>query len=324
VLPADAPRLRARVRELYARAEPWLAYLGQYRLRTLGRVGASPPPATFRAKVLHKMAFDRRPLLTTFADKVAARRYVEATLGPGFLPELHLATDRADDVRLDALPREFVLKPTHGSGATLVVWSGADPGSGLPGPRWRRALVRPEQLDEPALRRLCAAWLGLRYRPAEWAYRKIPPGILVEELLLDGGGVPADQRVYVFNGRARLVHLDLGRFARHSQVFYTPGWERIEAREGRFPRAEEIPRPPHLAAMLAAAEELARPTDLLRVDFYAPGGRLVVGELTNYPFGGGPSFQPEAMDRLIGSWWTLPRRYTQAEVDRLAAGSGRE
>jgi hypothetical protein len=309
------------VRELYARAEPRLAYLGQWRLRALGRLGASPLPVTFRAKVRHKMAFDRRPLLPTFADKLASRGYVEATLGPGFLPELHLATDRADDVRLDALPREFVLKPTHGSGATLVVWSGADPGSGLPGSRWRRALVRPEQLDEPAVRRLCAAWLGLRYRPAEWAYRMVPPGIIVEELLLDGGGVPADQRVFVFNGRARLVQLDLGRFVRHRQVFYTPDWERLDARAASYPQAEDVARPPHLAAMLAAAEELARPTDLLRVDFYAPGGRLVVGELTNYPFGGGPSFQPEAMDRLIGSWWTLPRRYVQAEVDRLATRS---
>jgi hypothetical protein len=61
----------------------------------------------------------------------------------------------------------------------------------------------------------------------------------------------------------------------------------------------------------------SRRTDLLRVDFYAPGERLVVGELTNYPRGGTVRFLPGKADRRVGSWWTLPRRHSQEEVDLL-------
>jgi teichuronopeptide biosynthesis TupA-like protein len=305
-------------KRLYARARPTLGLLRQrwWQARRLFRV--TPAPETFAAKVRYKMAFDRRPLLVTFADKLATRAYVEDVLGPGFLPELYLATDAAAEIRPDALPSEFALKPTHGSGAGVFVWSGADPTASLPRAGWYRTAVRPERLDWDGLRALCTSWLELRYLPAEWAYRDVPPGLLAEELLTDDHGTAADYRVFVFNGQARLVQINAGRFVpAHNQVFYTLDWRQIPMRSSDRPFGTDMARPPRLEEMLGAAVALARGTDLLRVDFYLPGDRLVVGELTSYPWGGTVRLEPDEAEHRVGSWWTLPHRYTQEEVDRL-------
>jgi hypothetical protein len=317
-LPGDAERL-GRARRLYAQAVPILVLLHQrwWQLRRL--LHATPAPETFTAKVRYKMAFDRRPLLTTFADKLAARDYVEDVLGPGFLPDLYLATDRPEEIRPEALPAEFALKPTHGSGAGVFVWSGAGPTASLPRGGWRRAAVRPGGFDWDALRELAASWLEIRYAPAEWAYRDLAPRLLAEELVTDGTyGTAADYRVFVFNGCARLVQVNAGRFVpEHNQVFYTPRWEQIRMHSSDRPFGTDMARPPRLEEMLEAAVALARGNDMLRVDFYAPGDRLVVGELTSYPWGTTVRLLPDEAERRLGSWWTLPRRYTQEEVDRL-------
>jgi hypothetical protein len=307
-----------RVRDAYRRLRRRLFVLRQLAHLAAARVSRTPPE-TFSAKLHHKLAFDRRPLLTTLADKLASRGYVEATLGPGYLPELYLAADSADAIRAEALPRELVLKAAHASGGVVVLSDAARPDAELPRPPagWPHAAVTPDRVDWDVLRGLAGEWLGRGYHASEWAYRRVPRRVLAEEAILEDGGHPLDYRVYVFNGRVRLVHVDQDRLTRQTRVFYTPGWEPLDI-ELRHPRGRPVARPPRLADMLAAAEELARPTDFLRVDFYAPGDRLVVGELTSYPGGGEHRVRPPEADLRIGRWWSLPGHYVQEEIDRLA------
>ena len=49
-------------------------------LKSLGYTPNLSSPNTFNEKVLHRMLFDRRPILTTFADKLAVRDYVKQKL----------------------------------------------------------------------------------------------------------------------------------------------------------------------------------------------------------------------------------------------------
>jgi hypothetical protein len=312
------------VRRAYHR-EHWRLLDLRENLRGRRLLAAGRAPEGFRDKLRYKMATDRRPILTTFADRVAVRPYVEAALGPGFLPELYLITDDPRDLRPDGLPREFVLKPAHGSGAGILVADIAPPGARLPRlpARWLRSLVRSEQLDWDVLRAFAALWLERRYGPGEWAYRNVPRRLVAEELLLAGGEIPADHRIFVFNGRPRLVQVDRGRFDFHTQSFYTPEWERVELRAEAWP-ACELPRPARLEEMLAVAETLSRETDFLRVDLYPLEKRFVVGELTSYPWGGIVAFQPPEVDRRVGAWWGLPERYTQEEIERLARAAACE
>jgi TupA-like ATPgrasp len=63
--------------------------------------------------------------------------------------------------------------------------------------------------------------------------------------------------------------------------------------------------------MLDVAERLGAETDFVRVDLYCPRGRVVFGELTNYPVAARGKFNPPEFDRQLGEWWTQPTRYPQ-------------
>lgn len=279
--------------------------------RTLAR--AARDPKTFNQKVLYRMAADRRPLLTTFADKVAVRGYVSDRLGDGHLAELFGVYTAGCEIRWDDMPRQFACKASHGSGGAALVWEGAQR---VPLPRdasgftWQRFLVHPDDLVRKDLARLCDRWLSLNYeygpgRLPEWAYRDIPPRILVEQLLVTRDGMPLDYKFFVFDGRCATVQVDRGRFEHHERDVFTPDWDLIPVRYN-YPRPP-VPaaRPDNLEAMLAVAEALGAGVDFVRVDLYNIDGRIVVGELTNYPEAGMNVFSPACFDSWLGAQWTL-------------------
>jgi len=267
-------------------------------------------PETFNEKTLHKMAYDRRPLLATLSDKVAVREYVARAVGEQYLPELHLVTDDVDRVRREVLPRDVAVKASHGSGGCVLIAGFAPLERRLPTPPagWPRLLVHPDAVDWDTLRALCGEWLGARYGYWEWPYRDLPARILAEELLREGEAIARDFKVFVFHGRARVVSVDHDRFVRHVRSLYTPEWERVPF-ELKFPAGPDVERPAALGEMIAIAERLARETDFLRVDLYAPGARIVVGELTSFHGAGLEEFRPASYDRWLGSSWTPPKRY---------------
>ncbi len=289
------------------------------RLVRAARLLRTRRPVTFSEKVQYKMLRDHRNLLVTFADKAGVRDHVAAVVGDRYLSDCYGVVDRPEDLAALELPESWVLKPTHGSGAVLVVTPDAPAAAVLPDPDgpWLCTAVRPEGLDRRALHRLCAAWLDRVHGGGpntEWAYGHVPPRLLVEEYLQvpDGapGAVPDDHKLFVFHGRCRYVQVDTGRFGAHTQDFFLPAsWERLPL-SGGLPAADPVPaRPARLAEMIAVAERLGRDTDFVRVDLYALGDRVVVGELTNYPAAGHPPFFPTRFDAEFGRHWTVPRRY---------------
>ena len=72
-------------------------------------------------KVLHRILFDRRTVLTQMADKAAVLSYVDSRLGPRVLPKLYYFTNQPKTIPFDSLPQRFVVKPTHGSGWVQIV-----------------------------------------------------------------------------------------------------------------------------------------------------------------------------------------------------------
>ena len=265
---------------------------------------------TFNEKVRYKMLADRRPLLTTFADKLAVRSYVESRVGAHVLTDLYAVTSRPEALVGAELPREFALKPTHASGALVLVGDFAPSARELPErtDAWVQAIVRPDELSRDWLFRQCERWISRPYRWSEWAYRNMPRGVLVEELLLEDGKVAFDYKFFVFHGRARMIEVDLDRFDGHTRNLYTPDWERLEV-EYRVPGGIDVERPPALGEMIAIAEVLGAETDFVRVDLFCPGDRIVFGELTNYPLAGAGTFRPAQFDHELGKWWTPPKSY---------------
>jgi hypothetical protein len=270
-------------------------------------------PVTLNQKLHWKLVKDRRPLLTTFADKVAVRDYVSHTVGPEVLPRLYAVVTDPAELDPTRLPAEFVVKPSHASG---LVWIVADLArlrcEGSARPEARSFTTTRDALDWDRLVATCREWLAINYadKALEWAYRNIPPRIMVEELLLDPDGrIPPDYKFFVFHGRVRLVEVHSDRFDDHRCSIVLPDWSSVAARGDTRPAEHAPPRPASLERMVHIAEALAQETDFVRVDLYDIAGRIVFGELTSYPGGGHVIYSPESFDAELGRFWTVPKNY---------------
>ncbi len=264
-------------------------------------------PRSYSELLYRKMLRDRDPRMRAATEKVTARDYVAAKVGPDVLiPLLHVGDDPARIPFAD-LPAGFVIKATHGSGFVIIV---AD----------------KSRIDEAAVRGQVARWLEMDwYRlRREWAYKDVPRRVIVEELLLDRGMLPANIRFHVFNGRVRLIHIN-ERVALPSgmelrNVNLTNNWF-----DGNFeplvvqldetkPAAPVLPeKPQNFDEMKRIALRLAEDFEYCRVDLYSVDGRPYFGEITQYPSGGMRRFTPPDFDAALGEAWRtgadLPRRF---------------
>ncbi|MET0673676.1 MAG: ATP-grasp fold amidoligase family protein [Microbacterium pygmaeum] len=272
-------------------------------------------PRTFREKVRYKMLRDHRALLVTFADKAAVRDHVAELIGSEYLPEVYAIVDDAADLRDLVLPDAYVVKPTHGSGAAVIVSTTAPPDARLPptSASWTYRHVRPDSAPRAGLIALARSWLDQLYGQGpnrEWAYGHVPRRVIVEAMLTgEDGGIPDDYKFFVFHGTCAFIQVDAGRFGLRTQDFFDAEWRHL-ALSGGPPWADPPPaKPARLDEMLELAGRLGTGTDFVRVDLYDVGGRIVFGELTSYPAGGDSPFSPESFNAVFGRPWTVPRRY---------------
>jgi hypothetical protein len=274
-------------------------------------------PKTLNEKILFKMAFDRRPILSTLADKAAVRDYVETCVGASVLVKVYGVYDSPEEFLTEEFPDRFVVKPTHGSCAVIIVDDRATSDGRLLTPSHRTewccgmSHVRKGALKREAFTELSESWLRNRYSSVrESAYRGIPARLIVEELL-EGpdGGVPPDYKFWCFEGRVGFVQVDLDRFSRHTRSLHRPDWRPIDATI-LYPKPEVVTdAPERLAEMLEVAEALASGLDFVRVDLYATRDRVVFGEMTNYPEAGTGTMRPESVLSELGAEWRPELHY---------------
>jgi hypothetical protein len=272
-------------------------------------------PHTFRDKVRYKMLRDHRALVVTFADKAAVRDYVASMVGNRYLPRVYAIVDDPAQLRDVALPDTYVVKPTHGSGAAIVVSHQAACDAHLPSEpgSWVYRHVRPESAHREDIIRIAQGWVAQLYGQGpnrEWVYGRMPRQVIVEEMLAGAdGAIPDDYKFFVFGGKCTFVQVDAGRFGVRTQDFFRPDWQHVPL-SGGPPWADPEPaKPAHLNEMIDLAERLGVDTDFVRVDLYDVDGRVVFGELTSFPAGGDTPFDPESFNEEFGRRWTVPRRY---------------
>jgi teichuronopeptide biosynthesis TupA-like protein len=259
----------------------------RYRV-TFGRPLDLNNPKTFTAKVQWLKLNGRPEQYAPLADKYAVYDYVRDKVGDGHLTPLLGVYQRASDIPWDDLPQKFVLKATHASGWNLIVPDKA-------------------KLDRQQTLETCQRWLETSYwaRRHEPVYKDIPPRIICVEYLGDPDSELFDYKLYCFNGKVRLVHVDTERFTNHQRTFYTPEWQRLPFSYTYPARPQNLPRPAGLGEMISLAERLAGTLPFVRVDFFYIRNRVIFGEMTFYPDGGFGAFDPPEWDTILGSYLEL-------------------
>lgn len=251
--------------------------------RRFGRWGNFKTPERFTEFLTQRMLQDRSPDIAWTCDKRAMKKFAAEHTPWINVPETLWHGDDLDQLDLSTLPDHWVIKPNHRSKAVHF----GDRGT---------------TLDE--LRRVTKGWLLPYDRIAvgEWAYTQARREIIIEPRI--GGGLPlTDFKIFVFHGRVRILHTDLGRFTDDFQeVFYDRDWEPLDITNG-LSRGAVAPRPKNFDQMVRAAEALGSGYDFMRVDLYNLDGELWFGELTPYPSGGMDPFSPDSVDLQLGAWW---------------------
>jgi hypothetical protein len=245
-------------------------------------------PATFSEKLVWKKLYDRNPLLVPTSDKYEVRFYLEQKLGPDKAKELLIpllyVTGNPQTIPFENLPHSYIVKATHASGWNLV--------------------VRNKNRTEKEIVSHCRRWLNTPYglRKNEWAYSKIRPKIIIEELLTDDeGNIPKDFKFYMFHGKCGYVRVHFDRYGTPASTAFTPEWHFLQISKRPGPVIE---KPPNYEAMLSLAAELSQDFDFVRVDLYNLNGRIYFGELTHYPLSGRTRI-PYDYDLELGRLWKL-------------------
>jgi hypothetical protein len=246
-------------------------------------------PRTFNEHVCARKfrRFDQAPI---FANKLAVREFVRSRVGDEFLSQIYYCGDRPDRIDFAALPSSFVVKGTHGSGPKLraLIWD-------------KSAISQNELIDLAGriLRRRCGPEVN------EWWYTKIPPRVMIEEMLLRDGKIPPDFKFYVFSGRAHYVQVIDGRHgATPRSRFYDRHWCPQPFIRECFGEPLDLAPPANLGDMIRLAEALGSGLEFVRVDLYSVGRRVVFGELTLAPGAGWTRFRPDSYDAILGAHWS--------------------
>jgi hypothetical protein len=255
------------VRRLAAAAPPKRAQLARRLCEELGYEPDRRHPRTSYARGMRRIHQDRDPLIPLTADTVAVRDHVVVKVGREIPVPLLGVRDRAADISWYELPDRFALRASHGWDMTLLVRDKAAVGRGA---ALRQADARLGQ--------------GPYARTGAWGYRDIRPRLSAEELPEgDRGGVPLDSKLYVFDGRPRLLEVHIGRGADdYGFLFFNPDDLRPRPEFGHTWRAEVPYAPPPAARTPASlAARLGADFAFVRADLYLVGGETWSDELTH-------------------------------------------
>ena len=248
-------------------------------------------PQTFNEKLQWMKLNNRNPEYPMLVDKYEVKHYISEIMGEQYvIPTLGL-WNNVDEINLDNLPDQFVLKCTHDSGSIVIC-------------RDKKSFDftrAKEKLNSHLKKNLF--WYG-----REWPYREVKPRIIAEQYFEDNNQQLLDYKVMCFNGEAKCCFVFSDRYSDSGVRLnvYNREWELMPVgREYTTPNPE-ILKPLHYDLMLQLAEGITKGMPFARVDFYEPKGRLLFGEITFFPNSGFTKFKPQEWDEIFGNWIKLP------------------
>ena len=243
-------------------------------------------PVTFTEKIQWLKVYGRMERYAEYADKYTVRGYVSRTIGEDYLVPLVGAWDSFDEIPFDTLPRQFVLKVSHGCGYNVICKD-------------------KSALDMAALRIKINGWLNENFYTVlrETQYKTCRPKIICEAYMEDETGSLRDYKIWCAKGMPTLVQVDTDRFTSHKSDIFDPRWNKLDNLSsptfGLLDRP--IGEPEKLSEMLYVARQLSKKIPFVRVDLYCVNNKIYVGELTFTPGSGFTQFGSRAPDIQLGT-----------------------
>ena len=248
-------------------------------------------PKTFNEKLQWLKINDRNSLYTKLVDKYEVRHYIAETIGEEYLIPIRGVYDSFDEINLDKLPEQFVLKCTHDSGGLVICKDKNKLDIDLARKKINKSLKR-----------------NYYYLWREWPYKDVIPRIICERYMEDeSSGDLKDYKFMCFNGEVKCLFVCLNRNSPNglNVDFYDLDWNPMPFERHYKRSGQKIKRPDNFEKMVELAKKLSKDIPFVRVDFYEIKGKIYFGELTFYPGTGLEEFTPDEYDEILGRWINL-------------------
>ena len=252
-------------------------------------------PQTFSDKLQWLKCYYHDPEYIKMVDKYEVKQYVSERIGSEYVLPALAIWDSVEEIDINTLPDQFVLKCTHNSGAFAICKD-------------------KSHFDIADAKRRLGIMLKKNYywNNREWPYKDVKPRILAEPYL-DSLGRP-DSIEYKFtcaNGKlcfgticGGIAHVE---FEKRSNDHYDENFDIMPWYAFYKPSKNPVKeKPAHYDEMVRLAEKLSEGIPSVRVDFYVHKDHVYFGEITFYTWGGFLVFTPDEWDMKLSKYITLP------------------
>jgi len=264
-----------------------------YTKKSGGRLPNIKNPILFSEKMQWLKLNYRDPKMPIAADKYEVRKLVKEKGYEETLNKLLFVFEDVSEINIAKLPKQFVLKASHGSG-------------------WNLIASDKSKINWFWYKKILKSWLkhNIFWAGREWVYKDIKPRLVCEKFLTDKSGYLIDYKFHCFNGEPKYIQANNGRGkTNHAQNFYDLDWNFQEFGKDLTPiKSVQIKKPTQLNKMIVMAKDYAKDFPYVRVDFYEVNHKIIFGELTFFPASGMPDFKPENYDKVWGDLLTLPKK----------------
>ena len=247
-------------------------------------------PQTFNEKLqwLKNYYFPFNQLAIQCTDKYLVRDFISKMGLEEYLNELIGVWNHENEINWDSLPREFVLKCTHGCGYNIIC-------------------ENKELLDIPKTRKQLEAWLKEDFGAfnAEPHYSSLHGRIICEKFL---GGNITDYKFFCFNGKIEFMYIvqrdQEKRNSLYTTCFYENG-ERAPFRRTEHLEMQNAILPAGFDKMKEMSTLLANHFPFVRVDWFEVENEIFFSELTFTPGGAMLRLDPSEYDKQLGDLFDI-------------------
>lgn len=250
-------------------------------------------PQTFTEKLQWLKIYNRKPEYTQMVDKYAVKDYVANIIGEEYIIPTIGMWNTPEEIDWDSLPRQFVLKTTHGGGSNGV-WVCKD-----------KFFFDKERCIEEMHRSLKS---DLYWKFREWPYKDVPKRIIAEKFMSETSNkeIPSDlvdYKFFCFDGEPQYCQVIRDRSTNETIDFYDMDWNHMPfvglnpvASNGLTP----VAKPTHLSDMIDICRKLAKNIPFSRIDLYVINDKEYFGEVTFFPASGMGVFTPNEWNLNLG------------------------
>lgn len=251
-------------------------------------------PKTFNEKLQWLKLYDRNPLYTTLVDKYRVKQWVADKIGEEYVIPTLAVYQSVDEIDLDKLPNQFVLKCNHDSGSVVICRDKAT-------------------FDLEAAKIKLQKGLETNYYDCwrEWPYKNVKRCIIAEQYLesISTQRDLIDYKFYCFHSEPHFLYVSQGMENHHTaRINYVNlDWTSAPFHRPDYKEFEQLPSQPQwFNKMIHLCKCLSQNIPFVRVDLYEVDEQIYLSEMTFAPGAGFNQFEPLEWDYKIGDILKLP------------------